>query len=363
MKQDLYIGTYTEPIVFGSGRLFEGKGRGIHHFSISRDGRMADHGVAVSTRNPSWLCLSPSMTILYCVNECKEFEGVEGGGVSSYATGPFGPRLYFLNSEPTGGGDPCHAVRVGGFLFVSNFSGASVSAFYIRENGSIGSLAHLLPHTGKGSDPVLQAGPHPHSVTASPDGRCLLVPDVGTDSIHVYTFDSVSGEITPDPGMDVACAPGSGPRLLAFHPYGRVGFVVNELNSTVSVLDVLGSEVYAPGCTRPTAAETEGNTASHLALSQDGRFLYLSNRGRDTLSVFSVDVINKTVDLIQTVSCGGRTPRQFALMPDGKMLVCANLDSDSLTSFAVREDGTLEQVGEIEAPSPAFVFPVPTSVR
>lgn len=358
----IYVGTYSRPILFGTGEVLEGKGKGIYRLLLDPEtGEMAEEGGPTAAANPSYLCLSPDQRFLYAVNELKEFEGQPGGGVSAYRIRPEDGSLTFLGSRPTVGSDPCHVVvnSRGTHVFVANFMSGSLCVCPVEADGSLGAHGQLIQHQGHSADPVRQKGPHAHSLTFSPDQRFAFVPDLGIDRLAAYRTDFDQGRLIPVPGFDTL--PGSGPRFCEFHPGGRFCYLINELASTISLLlyDGNGGFILKQTVDTVPADCKAGNICADLHLTPDGRFLYGSNRGHDSLSVYRVDQESGALTWTDNIPCGGRTPRNFAVDPGGRILIVANQDSDNIVTFKISEaDGSLTRAREISCPTPVCVKPV-----
>ncbi len=179
----VFVGTYTEPIRFGTGQILQGQGRGIHIYRFDTvSGSLEPTGVAEGVRNPSYLAFHPSRRFLYCVNEMKEFEGAASGAVSAFALDPDDGTLTFLNQVASHGTDPCHIEldATGAFALVSNFASGSVCVLPVRPDGSLGDATDVVQHRGSSVDPVRQKGPHAHSATPDPRGVIGSCPTLGS---------------------------------------------------------------------------------------------------------------------------------------------------------------------------------------
>lgn len=353
----IYVGTYTQPILFGTGEILEGKGKGIYRYTMNAgSGEMLlESEPAAITVNPSFLDLDEEKKVLYAVNELKEFEGKKQGAVSTFRMRENG-KLDFIQQLPTGGQDPCH-VRItndGQSVTVANFYTGSIAAFRRDTEGSL-RQTDFVQHQGKSADSKRQQGPHAHSFTEDREGKYLLVPDLGTDTVYFYQLDE-TGRLKPEEKMNYHCIPGEGPRYGAFHPNGKWFYLIHELASSIAVFDygISGLERKQSVDTVPTDRK-KINTCAHIAVSSDGRTLYASNRGDDSICVFHIDQKNGKLQQIQKISSGGKTPRHFALTPDNRFLLAANQDSDNITVFFAVEDGMLSECQKIWAPTPVCI--------
>ena len=362
MKQRVYLGTYTLPILFGTGEIVPGKGKGIHVLELDTEsGALGEVLPPQETPNPSFLTIHPNGKTLYAVNELKEYQGQFGGSVSAFAIEE-GGALRYLNTQPTLGQDPCHlSVSPGGqHLVIANFMSGSVCVYALLEGGELGERTDFIQHEGSSVLKARQAGPHAHAALFDPRGGYVLIPDLGKDQVVVYKLDDQTGKLLPAPCPAFTCAPGAGPRSGEFHPVQPLFYSINELASSVTVLS------YDFDTAQMTALQTistlpEGfagnNTCADLHISLDGRFVYASNRGHDSLMIFAVNEGDGTLAQIAAVPTCGRTPRQFAIA--GSFVLVGNQDSDAIVVFRRDADnGGLTKVAEVEAPTPVCVLPV-----
>lgn len=338
-----YIGTYT-------GQNSEG----IYAFQVdARTGQTVAVGCVAQVTHPSFLALHPSGRFLYAVSEVNATTAdPAAGAVVAFAVDRPSGRLSLLNARSSGGTGPCHLTvdRTGRHVLVANYGGGSVAVLPIRPDGSLGEATCVIRHSGSSVHPQRQRQPHVHSVNLSPDNRHALVADLGIDRIVVYRFDAAQGTLQTPAAHIFEAPPGSGPRHLAFHPDGRLVLALNELSSRLMLLE------FDPPTGRLTLRQSvptmpEGfsgsNTTAEVAVHPNGRFVYASNRGHDSLAVFRLDVARSELELIQHVATGGRTPRHFSLDPPGRQLWAANQASRSVVRFQVDPaSGRLEPVGE-----------------
>jgi len=363
ISQLVFVGTYTEPILFGTGKVYQGGGKGIYILGLDGEtGAMEPLAIAEGIRNPSYLAFGPGNEFLYVVNELKEFQGRDSGALSSFAFDRESLALRLLDTRPTGGADPCHVAvdREGSFVAVANYSGGSVSVFPALEGGRLGEASAFSRHSGSSVDPVRQAAPHAHSAVFAPSNRALLVADLGLDEIVAYDFDPATGSLGRNEARSVATAPGSGPRYLEFHPSGRFAYIVNELASTVTAYSAAdGGESLAPMRSLSTLPPgfSVASTGADLHISPRGDFLYVSNRGHDSIAIFGIDAETGSLRALGHESTRGKTPRNFALDRDGRFLLVANQDSGTVVLFRIDEaTGWPEYAGATAAvPNPVCV--------
>ncbi len=359
----VYVGAYTEPIRFGTGKILEGKGAGIHLYTLDiTNGALEPFDVATGVRNPSYLAFDPSHRFLYAVNELKEYEGAASGAVSAFAVDPANGSLTFLNQKPTHGTDPCHLMvdHEGKHVFVANFMSGSICVLPILEDGSLGGATDFVQHQGSSVNPVRQAGPHAHAVTLDVAGRFLFVPDLGLDKLVVYEFDAAAGKLRARPDLWATPASGAGPRQVAFHPQGQFAYLINELNSTITAYrydDATGALTEVQTVPTLPADFTGTSTCAEVQVGPSGRFLYGSNRGHDSIVVYAIDEQDGTLALVGHTSSGGQIPRNFAISPDNQFLIAANQDSNNLVTFKIDPvSGQLTPTGyAIETPTPVCV--------
>jgi 6-phosphogluconolactonase len=309
--------------------------------------------------NPSFLALHPSRRFLYAVNAVPEQDGRPGGSVSTFAVEPATGGLTFLNRQPSHGASPCH-VRVdptGRWVLTANYGGGSVAILPILEDGRLGPATDTVQHAGSSVDPERQAGPHAHSINLDPTGAFALVADLGLDRVFMYRVDWRQGRLVPHDPPSVELAPGSGPRHLAFHPNGRLVYVLNELGSTLTAFAydaTHGSLRELQTLSTLPAGFSGANACADVHVTPDGRFVYGSNRGHDSLAIFAIDETTGRLTSVGHAPTGGRTPRNFAIDPSGTFLYAANQDSDTIVTFRIdAATGQLTPAGPVaHVPSP-----------
>ena len=341
----MYVGTYTE----------EGStSKGIYAYRFdSATGQLTSIGLAAQTTNPSFLVVHPNHRFLYAVNEVGNYQGKKSGGVSAFAIDRTTGKLTLLNEVASGGTDPCYITvdQTGKFVLVANYTSGSVSVFPIQPDGSLGAASAFVQHTGHGTDPTRQEGPHAHSIDLTPDNRFAIVDDLGLDETLVYKFDSAKGSLTPnDPPFAKANA-GAGPRHFALNPNGKFGYVIDEMGDTVSVF----SFDAAAGTLHPVQNIstipkdfTKQNDDAEIAIHPSGKFLYASNRGHDSIAVFAVDADKGTLSLIEYAPTKGQSPRHFAIDPSGSLLFAENEKSDNIVIFRIDPGtGRLAPTGKV----------------
>ncbi|MGC2326920.1 MAG: lactonase family protein, partial [Candidatus Sulfotelmatobacter sp.] len=280
-------------------------------------------GLAAETTDPSFLAVHPNGKFLYAVNEVGHYKGPNSGGVSAFAidrsnddrtngdraTG----KLTLLNELPTRGADPCYLTvdKSGKFVLVANYSGGSVIAFPILEDGRLGEASAFVQHTGHGTNPERQEGPHTHSIDLSPDNRFAFVDDLGLDELFVYKFDAAKGSLTANDPPFAKFDPGAGPRHFAFHPSGKFAYVISEMQSTVTAFAYgsAGGTLQALQTVTTLPADFKGhNDDAEIEVHPSGKFLYASNRGHDSIAVFAIDSGKGTLTTVEIASTLGKEP-------------------------------------------------------
>ncbi|AHH98910.1 lactonase family protein [Kutzneria albida] len=339
-----YIGNFTKAI--GLARLGD-------------TGTLTATGTVNGLDNPAFLTLAARGTTLYAVND------TDSGRVTALAVGA-GGGLTVLGGQPTGGAMPTHLTihPSGRFLLVANYGAGSTAVFPINSDGTLGARTDLVQYTGSGPDPTRQDGPHAHMVAFDPAGRYLYVPDLGTDQVHVHALDLGTGRLRSI--GDTALPSGAGPRHLAFHPTTPAVYVADELDSTVAVCaQDPTSGLLTPGQVLPAAPPGGArNYPAEILVSQDGRFVYVSNRGHNSVAVFAIEADGRRLRAVGTTPCGGNWPRHITIDRSGRFLFASNQYSNSVTAFSVDQaTGRLSPIGRpLSTPSPVCLLlgqPVP----
>ena len=319
----LYIGAYTDPPM--------GHARGISSVEFdATTGKLGHVANITESQNPSYLTLSADGTRLYAVDE------LEKGAVSAFRRDPQTGSLERINGQSTGGAHPCYLSLdpSGRFVLAANYSGGNVAVLPISEDGSLEPASQVLAHQGSSVNPDRQGEPHPHMILPSPDGRFVYVSDLGTDQLVCYELDKRVGALVEVAFTDVT--PGMGPRHFAFSPDGTTMVVIGELDSTLNSFVVDGDGTLAPVSSISTIPEgfTSMNSCAHVVFSPDGRFVYGSNRGHDSIVVAELDPESRALEMVEIVATGGQEPRNFTLDPTGRWLLAANQQSDTITVFS-----------------------------
>jgi 6-phosphogluconolactonase len=316
---------------------------GIHVFTFdTTSGALVAQGAVAGITNPSFLILHPNGRWLYAVSETVVAEDGVPGAVWALRMTDAPPGLEPINQQASGGDAPCHPAldATGRWLVVTNYGSGTVGVLPIQADGALGEQTDLVQHHGHGPHPERQTGPHTHSATFTPDGRFVIVADLGIDALVTYRFDPTAGRLQEH--GQISTRPGAGPRHLAFHPNGRHLYAANELDNTVGV--------YAYDAAQATLAEQQisatlppgapENTVADIHVTPAGDRVYVSNRGHDSIATFSIAADGR-LERIAIQPCGGRWPRNFAIAPEGRFLLVANHYSDDVSVLPVLESAAL----------------------
>jgi 6-phosphogluconolactonase len=345
----LYVGTYTS-----------GKSEGIYLYRLNLSSGELKH--VATTRGvvePSFLALAPSRRFLYAVNEVEQFGGQKSGAVSAFAVDQGTGELRFLNQQPSLGGAPCYldVDNSGKFVLIANYVGGNVTVLPVKRDGSLGPAIDMKQAHGSSVNKERQESPHAHCIVLDRANKFAYSCDLGTDKIMNFRFDARTGKLLPSEQPWVQVKPGSGPRHLAFHPGGKHVFVLNELDSTVTAFardQDKGSLKQLQTITTLPAGFSGENSGADIHVSSDGRFLYCSNRGHDSIALFIIDPRGGGLSAVGHESTRGKTPRNFAIDPTGAFLLAANQKSDNIVVFRRdQKTGRLAGTDHVaEVPSP-----------
>ena len=356
-KMLVFIGTYTH-----------GKSKGIYSGELDlATGKLSITGVTPSVE-PSFLAIDPTRRFLYAVNEVEQWGGKKNaGGVSAFAIDPKSGQLKALNQQSSEGAAPCHISvdHKGKSALVANYMGGNVAVLPIESDGSLGKAASVVQHKGQVADAKRQGGPHAHSISLDPSGRLALAADLGLDKVFVYRFDGETGKLTPNDPPSGQLAPRSGPRHFAFSRDGRFVYVINEIAMTITTFaydaDRGALKPLATVSTLPKGVVAGDWSTAEIEVRPDGRFLYGTNRGHDSLVIFAIDPKNGQLTYVGHQPSGGKTPRSFGIDPTGSYLLSANQDSDSIVVMRIdQETGKLTPTGQsVEVGMPVCVVMIP----
>jgi 6-phosphogluconolactonase len=330
-KQLLFVGTQT-------GQSSTSKGIYSYSFDPAK-GELTQVELAAEANNPTFLAFSPNKEFLFTCNEVSNFDGQRAGAVSGYSVDRKAAKLTKINQVSAKGPGTTHVGvdHTGRCVFAANYGGGSAVSFAVDNSGKLSEAVSFFKYEGQPGPKPQQRGSHAHRVTVSPDNRYMFVNDLGLDSIHVYQLDSATAKLTPHDPPEWKAEPGSGPRSLLFHPNKKWAYCVNEVGSSVNVLDWDAQKgVFTTKQLISTVAEDhQGPSApSDIVIDKAGRFAYVANRLDDFMVSFSISPSDGKLTLMERTSCGGKRPRHIALDPTEKWLLVANQDTDNLSVFA-----------------------------
>jgi 6-phosphogluconolactonase len=358
-KYLLFVGTYTGK---------ESKGIYAYRFDAASS-ELTPLGVAAETANPSFLAVDPSRQFLYAVNEVPNYKGASSGAVSAFAIDRQGGgresggrptgKLRLLNEVASRGADPCYITfdKTGKYALVANYTGGSVAVFPVQPDGKVGESVAFVQHAGSSVNRERQEGPHAHWIETTPDNRFAIAVDLGLDELLGYRFNAKTGSLTANNPPYAKIDPGAGPRHLAFHPNGKFAYVVNELQSSITSFSydsrrgVLQKQQTVP--TLPKGFSGNNDTAE-IHVHPNGKFLFASNRGHDSIAVFSINGKTGALTLAGHFPTLGKTPRNFEIDPTGSLLFAANQNTNDIVVFRINPDsGALTASGQtLHVPSP-----------
>jgi 6-phosphogluconolactonase len=348
-KEILYVGTFS---VRGS--------EGIYAYSFNRASQTLTLLQTVpSLESPTFLTIHPSNKYLYSVNRGKADATDQGGSVSSYGIDATTGRLSGLNHKSSYGDGPCYVEvdKTGKYVIIAHYNEGNLTVLSLFKDGMIGSVSDAKKYTGSSINTERQESPHIHAAVLSQDNRFLYITDLGSDKIYTYDFDAVNGTLHPGATPEVTVIPGAGPRHFAIHPTGKYAYLSEELTSTVGVfsVDKISGALTLLQDSVPSLPGnfTEKNSSADIHTDVTGKYLYMSNRGADVISIFTIAEDGK-INLTGNQRTGGKTPRNFLVDPQGEFLFVANQDTDNITIFRINaRTGQLTSVGKpVAVPSP-----------
>ena len=342
----VYVGTYTT----------KQSSKGIYAYRFDPGtGQLTSVGLAAESTDPSFVAAHPSGKYLYAVNEVNSFNGAKSGAVSAFAIDRKSGTLKLLNQVSSHGAGTCYVSldKTGKYVLVANYDGGSVATFAVQDDGSLSLVKGFVQHSGSSVDKERQEGPHAHWIGVSPDNRFALAADLGLDDVMIYQLDLLKGALIPNNPPYAQVKPGSGPRHFAFHPNGKFGYVLTEMDATVTAFSYQaknGSLTALQTVATLPKDYTGLKEAAEIAVHPSGKFLYASNRaGVDTITIFAIDGAKGTLKEVGRVSTKGKTPRNFAIDPTGAFLLAANEDSGNIVVFRIdAATGGLTPTGQVE---------------
>jgi 6-phosphogluconolactonase len=340
----VYIGTYTNA-----------NSKGIYAWRMDlASGSLTSLGLVGETPNPSFLDVSPDHRFLYAANEVGSFEGKKVGSVSAFSIDAISGKLTLLNQQSSGGAGPCHVAvdHTGKNVLVANYDSGNIECLPVQPDGRLGAPTAFAQHSGKGPNATRQEGPHAHCMTVDPANQFVFACDLGLDKLMTYRFDASKGTLTAATPAFSATEPGAGPRHLIFSSDGHEAYVINELTSAITRygFDPASGALTSRQTVPLLPAHFTGmNTAAEIVLHPNGKFLYGSNRGDDSIAEFAVDAAaGGNLTFVDRFPTQGKTPRSFAIDPTGKFLLAAHQNSNSIVVFNVDPvTGKLTPAGKV----------------
>jgi 6-phosphogluconolactonase len=359
----VWFGCYT-------GKPPRGEGIYVSRYS-DQTGELGPTELACTVKNPSFLTLHPTLPVLYAVSEIADLDGKPTGGITSFVIDPETGKLTQQSVQPSGGKGPCHLSvdRTGSVLLAANYGSGSAICLGLSPDGSLQPVTPpkgdgpggFLQHNGSGPNKSRQQSPHGHSIDPTPDGRFAISCDLGADQVFVHSLDTEAATLTNHSKSPTQ--PGAGPRHFAFHPSLPYGYANNELNMTVTAFGFDGKlGQLKPIQTLSTLPESltdrTGFSTAEIAVHPNGRFLYVSNRGHDSLACFAIDQTSGKLSFQGAEPTRCQTPRHFAVAPGGQRLFAAGQSSSTVTAFTLDpETGKLSFTGKsLKVPSPVCIL-------
>ena len=328
-KVRVYVGTYTDETT-----------RGIYLSEFdSATGQLLPAQLAAEVKNPSFVALHPNGKYLYSVSEIADFQGKPVGGVTAFKIHPATGLLTLLNQQSSAGAGPCHLVvdAAGKNVLVANYGGGSVSVLPIAPNGQLSPASSSIQHHGSSVNKQRQEAPHAHSINLDPANKFAFAADLGLDKVLIYQFNRDKGLlIVNDPPAGIV-SPGSGPRHFAFHSSGKFAFVNNELTSSVTsfAYDATRGGLTEIQTLSTLPEPTPGNSTAETVVHPTGKFVYVSNRGHNSLAIFECDATTGKLTAMGHQSTEGKTPRNFNIDPSGRYILAANQDSNTVVVLKI----------------------------
>ncbi len=351
----------AEPLLVFVGAYAGKPDEGITAYSMcDQSGKLTLTTVMGGQKNPSFVEVHPSGKFLYAVNEIGSFDGEKQGAISSYSLDSKTGNLKLLNQQPTRGASPCHVSisKDGKSALIANYTGGSVASYRIGDDGKLSPPVSFHQHEGSSVNPGRQKGPHGHAINLDPANQYAFASDLGLDKILIYKFDAKTSKLMKHGYASVA--PGAGPRHFAISSNGKYAYSLNELNSTITSFAFDSKKgtlsPFQTISTLPTGYKG-GNSTAEIKIHPNGKFLYSSNRGHDSIAVFKIHEKLGTLTPLQEQKTGGQTPRNFNITPNGKFLVAANQRSNDITVLKLDpETGLLTPTSHrVETPRPVCI--------
>ncbi len=348
--QHFLIGTYTDK---GS--------EGIYRAGLDiNSGKLTKPELVAQSENPSFLALTKDGRYLLAVNETTDSKGNKTGYIESFSVSEGNKNYPLINKVSSGGAHPCYvSVNSDGFVLAANYTGGSVALFKLGKTGTITPPLDVKQHYGSGPVKGRQESPHVHSAFFEPGTDRIFVADLGTDAVSVYHLDKKNSKLVPASNPEIKLNPGTGPRHLAFHPDKKFLYIADELSSTVTACSLNKDGSYTILETVPStpADYKKANYPADIHITKDGRFLYVSNRGYNSIAIFAVNEASGKLNIIGQEPVRGETPRNFTLSPDEDYLLVANQNSQNIVAFRRNKStGLLTFTDQIQAYTPVCLL-------
>jgi 6-phosphogluconolactonase len=352
----VYVGTYTFPGT-APGGTHQSQAKGIYVFRMNPNNGRLKPIQTVEIPNPSYLALHPTLPRLYCVNE------MTAGAVSSFAVNRANGTLTFINTEPTNGQDTTHLSvdSSGRYLLAASYTSGTFQVFRIAHDGSIGDMTDNFQSVGNGTgpNPDRQEGPHAHQILNDFAGHHVFGVDLGADKVNVWNLDLASGRLVPNMVPFAPISSGSGPRHMAFHSDGMHAYVLSELASSVTVFDydpVRAAFVWKQTLSTLPPDFSGTNTTAEIRIHPNGHFLYNTNRGHNSVTIFQIEPETGELEVVGWESTRGEWPRGMNIDPSGTILYAANQNTDNIAVFFIQQaDGRLKFSTLVNTPTPVDV--------
>ena len=339
----VFVGTYT-----GGDSI----SKGVYSCEFDAEtGKLSEPVLAAELINPSFLAIHPSGKYLYAVNEVSEGPGRGNGAVTALTINADGT-LTKINHQASEGGAPCHCNvdSTGTNLLIANYGGGNVAVYPISEDGSLKPVSCNIQHEGSSVDKSRQGAPHAHSINISSDNKFAYAADLGLDKIMIYKLDAEAHTLTPASQPAALVTPGGGPRHFAIHPSSKFAYTNNEITMVVTGFSRNPEDGSLKAIqeisTIPAGFDGRKSTAECL-VHPSGKFLYVSNRGHETITAFTIDQETGLLTYVENEPTGGKEPRNFFIDPSGKWLLAENQNSDTVYVFSIdQQTGALKPTGD-----------------
>lgn len=353
----------ADPLVFVS-EFAPGEKGGIRAYSFdTKAGTLKPLTRTGGVEHPFFLALSPNKKFLYSIH-AKEFSGKDNEHVAAFEVVGRTGELKFLNRQSAEGTAACYldVDATGKAVLVANYTSGSVASLPVKADGSLGERASFFQHKGGSVNPQRQKEPHAHCIVVSPDNKYVFAADLGTDQILCYKLDPATAKLTPNDPPFAKSPAGAGPRHLTFHPSGKRVYAINELLNSVTVFDydATAGRLTEKQTVSTLPADFKGTSyCADVKITPDGKFLYGTNRGHDSVAVYGIGDDGK-LSLVAIEPSLGKGPQNLAITPDGAWLLCANMPGNTVAVFAIGKDGKLKSAGEpVKHASPSCILLLP----